>query len=146
MYTWCGAQEYVVGDGSRVRFREAGALVLCNRAGALAAALARLLATRRALLAAPLYKFSFCALTNVLSAWCQYEALKYVSFPTQVPTPYPIPHTPSVTHLPHAVPRDATSVCVAILNLYFIVKTNATSFFNAIKMIFFLFSYQKIYL
>ncbi|CAB3252476.1 unnamed protein product [Arctia plantaginis] len=36
------------------------------------------------LLAAPLHKFSYCSLSNVLSAWCQYEALKYVSFPTQV--------------------------------------------------------------
>lgn len=33
---------------------------------------------------APFYKFSYCSLSNVLSSWCQYEALKYVNFPTQV--------------------------------------------------------------
>uniref|UniRef100_A0AC34QQ83 Adenosine 3'-phospho 5'-phosphosulfate transporter 1 n=1 Tax=Panagrolaimus sp. JU765 TaxID=591449 RepID=A0AC34QQ83_9BILA len=29
----------------------------------------------------PLYKHSFCSLSNTLSSWCQYEALKFVSFP-----------------------------------------------------------------
>ncbi|XP_076284476.1 adenosine 3'-phospho 5'-phosphosulfate transporter 1 isoform X2 [Lasioglossum baleicum] len=33
---------------------------------------------------APLYKYAFCSLSNIMSSWCQYEALKYVSFPTQV--------------------------------------------------------------
>jgi hypothetical protein len=33
---------------------------------------------------APLYQFSFCSISNILSSWCQYEALKYVTFPTQV--------------------------------------------------------------
>lgn len=32
----------------------------------------------------PLYKYVFCSLSNIMSSWCQYEALKYVSFPTQV--------------------------------------------------------------
>ena len=32
----------------------------------------------------PIYKYSFCSLSNILSSWCQYEALKFVSFPTQV--------------------------------------------------------------
>lgn len=32
---------------------------------------------------APLYKFVYCSLSNILSSWCQYEALKYVNFPTQ---------------------------------------------------------------
>ena len=32
----------------------------------------------------PLYMYSYCALTNILSSWCQYEALKYVSFPVQI--------------------------------------------------------------
>ncbi|KHN76276.1 Adenosine 3'-phospho 5'-phosphosulfate transporter 1 [Toxocara canis] len=31
----------------------------------------------------PLYKHSFTSVSNTLSSWCQYEALKYVSFPTQ---------------------------------------------------------------
>ena len=33
---------------------------------------------------APLYKYSFSSLSNILSSWCQYEALRFVSFPTQV--------------------------------------------------------------
>lgn len=33
---------------------------------------------------APLYQFVYCSLSNILSSWCQYEALKYVNFPTQV--------------------------------------------------------------
>ena len=32
----------------------------------------------------PLVEFSFPSVANMLSSWCQYEALKYVSFPTQV--------------------------------------------------------------
>ncbi|KAI1296835.1 Adenosine 3'-phospho 5'-phosphosulfate transporter 1 [Halotydeus destructor] len=33
---------------------------------------------------APLYAFAFCSLTNILSSWCQIEALKYIPYPTQV--------------------------------------------------------------
>jgi adenosine 3'-phospho 5'-phosphosulfate transporter B2 len=33
---------------------------------------------------APLYQFSFSSVSNILSSVCQYEALKYISFPTQV--------------------------------------------------------------
>lgn len=33
---------------------------------------------------APLYKYSFASLSNIMSSWFQYEALKYISFPTQV--------------------------------------------------------------
>ncbi|TGZ67229.1 hypothetical protein CRM22_004899 [Opisthorchis felineus] len=33
---------------------------------------------------APFFEFSFASFSNILSSWCQYEALKYVSFPTQV--------------------------------------------------------------
>ncbi|XP_022660492.1 adenosine 3'-phospho 5'-phosphosulfate transporter 1-like [Varroa destructor] len=33
---------------------------------------------------APLYKYFYCSFSNVLSSWFQYEALKFVSFPTQV--------------------------------------------------------------
>lgn len=29
------------------------------------------------------YEYSFPAVSNMLSSWCQYEALKYVTFPTQ---------------------------------------------------------------
>ncbi|XP_026736107.1 adenosine 3'-phospho 5'-phosphosulfate transporter 1 isoform X1 [Trichoplusia ni] len=77
-------QNYVMSDGSTQRFSDSQFLVFVNRLTALCVAGARLLCSRAPLAPAPLYKFSYCALTNVLSAWCQYEALKYVSFPTQV--------------------------------------------------------------
>ena len=32
----------------------------------------------------PLYKYSYCSFSNIMSSWFQYEALKFVSFPTQV--------------------------------------------------------------
>lgn len=32
----------------------------------------------------PLHEYSFPSVANMLSSWCQYEALKYISFPTQV--------------------------------------------------------------
>uniref|UniRef100_A0A1I8FAP9 Adenosine 3'-phospho 5'-phosphosulfate transporter 1 n=1 Tax=Macrostomum lignano TaxID=282301 RepID=A0A1I8FAP9_9PLAT len=33
---------------------------------------------------APAFEYTWSSLSNVLSSWCQYEALLYVSFPTQV--------------------------------------------------------------
>lgn len=33
---------------------------------------------------APLFKYSFASFSNIMSAWFQYEALKFVNFPTQV--------------------------------------------------------------
>lgn len=33
---------------------------------------------------APLFKYSYSSFSNIMSSWCQYEALKFVSFPTQV--------------------------------------------------------------
>ncbi|XP_055333613.1 adenosine 3'-phospho 5'-phosphosulfate transporter 1-like [Paramacrobiotus metropolitanus] len=33
---------------------------------------------------APFYKYSFASFSNTMSSWFQYEALKYVSFPTQI--------------------------------------------------------------
>ncbi len=32
----------------------------------------------------PLYQYIYCSLSNIMSSWCQYEALKFVSYPTQV--------------------------------------------------------------
>lgn len=40
--------------------------------------------TKRKYLIAPLNEFVYCSLSNILSSWCQYEALKYVNFPTQI--------------------------------------------------------------
>lgn len=58
----------------------------CNGGGAGAnessAAAAAATAARRH--RAPLFKYSYASLSNIASAWFQYEALKFVSFPTQV--------------------------------------------------------------
>ena len=36
------------------------------------------------LISSPMWEYSFPSVANMLSSWCQYEALKYVSFPTQM--------------------------------------------------------------
>ncbi|XP_013179664.1 PREDICTED: adenosine 3'-phospho 5'-phosphosulfate transporter 1, partial [Papilio xuthus] len=77
-------QNYVMADGSLVRFDDSQLLVFVNRLLAFALAVGRLAWRGRPVLVAPLYNFCYCALTNIISAWCQYEALKFVSFPTQV--------------------------------------------------------------
>ncbi|XP_034836026.1 adenosine 3'-phospho 5'-phosphosulfate transporter 1 isoform X1 [Maniola hyperantus] len=77
-------QNYAMPDGTFLRFNDSQFLVFINRLLGFLIALTRLLCTRQQVIAAPLYKFSYCSLTNIISAWCQYEALKYVSFPTQV--------------------------------------------------------------
>ena len=65
-------------------------LVFANRFLALLVAYAGVLVSRRQLgpssteHSAPLYKFSFSSISNIVSSVSQYEALKYVSFPTQV--------------------------------------------------------------
>ena len=69
-------------------FRSSKFLVFANRFLALFAAYVGLLASGepigRAARSTPLYKFSFSSVSNILSSVCQYEALKFVSFPTQV--------------------------------------------------------------
>jgi len=59
-------------------------LVFVNRVLALLIAGAYLRVSHQPRHRAPFYKYSFCSISNTLSSWCQYEALKFVSFPTQV--------------------------------------------------------------
>ena len=59
-------------------------LEFMNRILALVFAIVILLVRRQPSHTAPVYKYSYNALSNVMSSWCQYEALKYVSFPVQV--------------------------------------------------------------
>ncbi|GBG26812.1 UDP-galactose transporter-like 1 [Hondaea fermentalgiana] len=59
-------------------------LVFCNRLLALVTAGTVISFTEKSSMRAPFYKFSFTSLSNVLSSWSQLEALKYISFPTQV--------------------------------------------------------------
>jgi adenosine 3'-phospho 5'-phosphosulfate transporter B2 len=76
-------QEYVNGDRT-ARFKDSQFLVFVNRILAFLLSGAYLLRTEQPKHTAPLYKYSYCSLSNILSSWCQYEALKYVSFLVQI--------------------------------------------------------------
>ena len=66
------------------QFKDSQFLVFVNRILAFVIALLYIAISRQPKHKAPLYKYSYCSLTNVCSSWFQYEALKFVSFPTQV--------------------------------------------------------------
>ncbi|XP_076873790.1 adenosine 3'-phospho 5'-phosphosulfate transporter 1 [Brachyhypopomus gauderio] len=92
--TWGVLQERVMtrsyggseeeGGGEGERFRDSQFLVFMNRILALTVAGLCCVVFKQPRHAAPMYKYSFASLSNILSSWCQYEALKYISFPTQV--------------------------------------------------------------
>jgi adenosine 3'-phospho 5'-phosphosulfate transporter 1 len=81
---------------SLIYFKDAQFLVLINRLFAFVISIMLLMVNAfqkdkenydvspKAYVMAPLYEFVFCSLSNVISSWCQYEALKFVNFPTQV--------------------------------------------------------------
>ncbi|XP_013870928.1 adenosine 3'-phospho 5'-phosphosulfate transporter 1 [Austrofundulus limnaeus] len=66
------------------RFKDSQFLVFMNRILALTVSGICCLVFKHPRHGAPMYKYSFASLSNILSSWCQYEALKYISFPTQV--------------------------------------------------------------
>uniref|UniRef100_A0A803KJP6 Adenosine 3'-phospho 5'-phosphosulfate transporter 1 n=1 Tax=Xenopus tropicalis TaxID=8364 RepID=A0A803KJP6_XENTR len=66
------------------RFRDSQFLVFMNRILALTVAGVYCSISKQPRHGAPMYKYSFASLSNILSSWCQYEALKFISFPTQV--------------------------------------------------------------
>lgn len=66
------------------RFTNSQFLVFVNRILALVVAAVYMSVTTQPRHQAPLYKYSYASISNTLSSWCQYEALKFVSFPTQV--------------------------------------------------------------
>ncbi|CAM9173924.1 unnamed protein product, partial [Phaeothamnion confervicola] len=59
-------------------------LVFTNRFLGLLLSGAFLYHSRPAWSKAVAYEYSFPSVSNMMSSWCQYEALKYVTFPTQV--------------------------------------------------------------
>ena len=67
-----------------IKFANSQFLVFVNRVLALTVAATYIVFTRQPRHTAPLYKYSYCSFSNIMSSWCQYEALKFVSFPTQV--------------------------------------------------------------
>ena len=74
-------QEY---DGER--FTTSRLLVLMNRLLAIVIAGIYLRLFPQPKHRAPALEYSYCSVTNVLSSFCQYEALQYVSFPMQTVT------------------------------------------------------------
>lgn len=65
-------------------FRFSLFLVFCNRITTSAVSAGALLISKKALVpAAPMHKYCAISISNILTTTCQYEALKYVSFPVQ---------------------------------------------------------------
>ena len=77
-------QEYTDETGHVEKFTDSQFLVFVNRILAFFFSGIYLLVTTQSVHTTPLYKYSFCSVSNTLSSWCQYEALKFISFPTQV--------------------------------------------------------------
>ena len=77
-------RQYVDSTGQIGQFKDSQFLVFVNRIMAFAVALLCIMAIKQPRHKAPLYKYSYCSFSNILSSWCQYEALKFISFPTQV--------------------------------------------------------------
>ena len=68
----------------KVKFEDSQFLVFANRALALLVAGVYITIAEQPYHTAPFYKYSYSSFSNIMSSWCQYEALKFVSFPTQV--------------------------------------------------------------
>ncbi|KAE8286650.1 Adenosine 3'-phospho 5'-phosphosulfate transporter 1 [Larimichthys crocea] len=66
------------------KFKDSQFLVFMNRILALTVSGLWCILFKQPRHGAPMYKYSFASLSNIMSSWCQYEALKYISFPTQV--------------------------------------------------------------
>ena len=77
-------RQYVDSAGNIGQFKDSQFLVFVNRILAFAVALLYITATKQPRHKAPMYKYSYCSFSNIMSSWCQYEALKFISFPTQV--------------------------------------------------------------
>jgi len=71
-------------DGQYDVFKNSEFLVFLNRISGLVIASIALHLGKKQANGAPPYKFLFCSMSNILSAWFQYEALKFITFPMQV--------------------------------------------------------------
>lgn len=65
-------------------FKNSQFLVFINRILAFTVGIVVLFVKKQPPHTAPLYKYSYSSFSNIMSSWFQYEALKFVSFPTQV--------------------------------------------------------------
>lgn len=94
--TWGVLQEKIMtrtyrdSAGNEGQFKDSQFLVFVNRILAFAIALLYITVSKQPRHRAPMYKYSYCSFSNIMSSWCQYEALKFVSFPTQVQHKYSI--------------------------------------------------------
>lgn len=71
-------------DYASSKFKDTAFLVLCNRVVAMAVAIFMLFQRKESFAAAaPIQNFFYVSLSNFTATFCQYEALKYVTFPTQ---------------------------------------------------------------
>lgn len=77
-------QEYKNSEGKGSYFRDSQFLVFANRLLAFFIAAGYIFIKQQTRHKAPLFKYSFASFSNIMSAWFQYEALKFVNFPTQV--------------------------------------------------------------
>lgn len=88
--TWGLLQErimtykYEEKDGTSENFKNSQFLVFMNRILAFMFSIIILNVKQQSRHTAPLYKYSYSSFSNIMSSWCQYEALKFVAFPTQV--------------------------------------------------------------
>lgn len=65
-------------------FVDSYGLVFMNRLGGLVLSTVLMFYFKVDWIKSPLWEYSFPSVANMLSSWCQYEALKYISFPTQM--------------------------------------------------------------
>ena len=77
-------RKYVDSTGKEDQFSNSQFLVFVNRITAFAVGLLWITLVKQPRHRSPLYKYSYCSFSNIMSSWCQYEALKFISFPTQV--------------------------------------------------------------
>ncbi|XP_055606506.1 adenosine 3'-phospho 5'-phosphosulfate transporter 1 [Uranotaenia lowii] len=77
-------QEYENADKKKAHFKDSQFLVFANRVLGFLLTAVYLTAKSQLRQRAPLYKYSYASFSNIMSAWFQYEALKFVNFPTQV--------------------------------------------------------------
>ncbi|KRT86441.1 hypothetical protein AMK59_2813 [Oryctes borbonicus] len=77
-------QKYLSIDNEEGHFKDSQFLVFVNRILAFCTSGFYIFCKRQPRHKCPYYKYIFCSLSNIMSSWCQYEALKYVSFLHQV--------------------------------------------------------------
>lgn len=84
--TWGLLQERIMTFeyAPKVYFKNSQFLVFINRILAFLIGITVLFMKQQPPHTAPLYKYSYSSFSNIMSSWFQYEALKFVSFPTQV--------------------------------------------------------------